>query len=269
MRLSTTVFALIAALAGCGGDSRITAPPPPSTVLLKEINIPLLPSPFYRFEYDANGRITTASFASGFRVYTAVYDGGRLAELRNDAVGNQDRVQYVYDDAGRVSNVNYVDASGATFTRISLTYDGGHLALLERERDLNGVFVLNKIISLLYYPDGNLMQLGEHFPEIPGLQTEVTLIDLFESYDDKINVDAFSLLHDEFFDNLVLLPDVQVQKGNPARVVHLGDGDNYTIDYTYTYDAANKPLAKIGDLTYTNAPRAGQKLQLRSDFSYF
>jgi len=271
MRKYTIAFGLIAGLAACGGDSRIAAPPPPPppTALLREINIPLLPSPFYKFDYDANGRITTVEFASGFRVYTAVYDGSRLVELRNDAVGNKDRVQYIYDDAGRVSNVNYIDADGVTFTRISLGYDGAQLVLLKRERILNDAFVLDKIFSMIYDANGNLLELGEHFPAVPGFQTEATFVDLFENYDDKINVDAFSLIHDEFFDNLVLLPGVVLQKGNPTRVLHLGTGDNYSIDYTYTYDAANRPLTKIGDLTYTNAPKAGQKLQLRSDFSYF
>jgi hypothetical protein len=45
----------------------------------------------------------------------------------------------------------------------------------------------------------------------------VTTVDLFEQYDNKVNVDGFSLIHDDFFDHLVLLPGVQLQKGNPGR----------------------------------------------------
>jgi len=39
----------------------------------------------------------------------------------------------------------------------------------------------------------------------------------------NINVDGFSLIHDEFNDHLILLPDVQLQKGNPAREVSVAE----------------------------------------------
>lgn len=268
--LYTFALFLTAALVACGGDSGVTTPPPPQPqVLLKEINVPNLPAPFYHFNYDAAGVITSASFAAGFRVYTMVYDGGRLSEMRNDAVGNLDRVQYLYDDAGRVSGVNYVDANDVVFTHVSLTYDGPRLTGLQRERLFNGEFVVNKTMTFLYYPDGNLLEVAEHFPAIEGLQAESATTDLFDRYDSGINVDAFGLIHDEFFDNWILLPGVRLQNGNPARVTHLGDGDNFTVDYTYTYDDNNRPLLKTGDLLFTTGQDAGQHFQIQSAFSYY
>ena len=59
------------------------------------------------------------------------------------------------------------------------------------------------------------------------------------------------------------------QKGNPARVTRTGDGLNYVVDYTYTYDDKKRPLAKTGDVTFTNGPTAGQKFQTLSVFSYY
>jgi hypothetical protein len=265
-------FFLITGLAACGSDSGITTPPPPPPtppVLLKEINVLRLPAPYYHFNYDGAGVVTSASFASEFRVYTMVYDAGRLSEMRNDAVGNQDRVQYFYDDAGRVSSVNYVDANGVVFTRVSLTYDGPRLIGIQRERLFNGEFMINKIVTLSYYPDGNLLELGEHFPAIEGLQTETTTVDIFERYDNGINVDDFDLIHDEFFDNWILLQGVHLQNGNPARVLHLGDGDNFTVDYTYSYDKRNRPLVKDGELLFTTGPDAGQRFQTQSAYSYY
>ena len=44
------------------------------------------------------------------------------------------------------------------------------------------------------------------------------------------HVDAFDLLHDDFFDHLVLLPDAKQQKGNPRRVTRTGDSLNYQAD---------------------------------------
>src|SRR5512133_659653 len=43
--------------------------PPPAPVLLRDIVIPNLPSPFYHFEYDGSGRITGASYASDLLAY--------------------------------------------------------------------------------------------------------------------------------------------------------------------------------------------------------
>jgi hypothetical protein len=100
----------LAAICACGGDAA-TAPispnPPAPSVLLKDIVIPNLPSPFYHFEYDGTGRIDLASFASGFARYDVKYDAGRLSEMRNSSV-DQGTLTYSYDASGRVDQVSYV-----------------------------------------------------------------------------------------------------------------------------------------------------------------
>lgn len=271
-------MALTVFLTGCG-SSMTTAPgnpggggdpdPPPPPVLLQDIVIPNLPSPYYHFEYDSTGRVRTASFASGFTMYEVIYQGERISELRNNALGNQDRLEYVYDDAGRVAAVNYVHPGGVVFTRVTLSYEGEKLTGLERQRQLAGSFVVDKIISFSYYPDGNLQELTEHRPLVEGQQPATTTVDRFEQYDARINVDGFALLHDDFFDHLVLLPGVELQKGNPSRVTHTGDGMNYTVDYLYTYDDRNRPLSTSGDLVVLNGSDAGQHLQTQSTFCYY
>src|SRR3954470_8355187 len=115
----------LAALSACSGDAAPTSPNPPGpSVLLEDIVVPNLPSPYYHFEYDGAGRVDFASFASDFTRYDVKYDGGRISELRNDILVNHDRLTYSYDAAGRVDEVSYVDASGATFARVHLHYDG-------------------------------------------------------------------------------------------------------------------------------------------------
>jgi hypothetical protein len=65
------------------------------------------------------------------------------------------------------------------------------------------------------------------------------------------------------------LPAVQLQKSNPRRVTRTGDADNYTVDYTYTYDPRNRPLTTSGDLAFTTGQNAGQHFQVGSAFSYY
>src|SRR5438093_2590374 len=118
-RYAFLVMALAAA-AACSGYEGPVSPTPPvppvPTVLLKDIEIDHLPSPFYHFEYDTDGRVSAASFASGLRMYDVQYDGGRIKEMRNNVIVNHDELIYVYDDAGRVGAVRYRDPNGVTFT---------------------------------------------------------------------------------------------------------------------------------------------------------
>ena len=259
---------LMALFLGCGESSTSPGNSPPA-VLLRDIVIPHLPSPYYHFEYDATGRVTAASFASGFTMYQVIYQADRISELRNNTLGNQDRLEYAYDGAGRVTRIDYVRPNNSVFTRLSLAYVGEKLTSLERQRLVSGTFVVDKTMAFSYYPDGNLKELTEHRPEIAGLQPEATTLDRFEQYDGKINVDAFSLLHDEFFDHLVLLPGVQLQKGNPARVTHTGDGTNYRVDNVYRYDGLDRPLTATGDFVYLTGPDAGKHIQTGSVFTYY
>src|SRR6476469_2334078 len=91
-RMRTLVITLTAvgALSGCGSDAGITnpPPPPPTAVRLKDIEIPNLPSPYYHFDYDGQGRVSSVSFASGFTTYDVSYVGGRIGELKNNTIAN-------------------------------------------------------------------------------------------------------------------------------------------------------------------------------------
>ena len=265
---------LVGAVLACSGEPETTAPelpptPPPPAVLLKEVVVPNLPSPYYHFEYDAAGRVRMASFASGFTNYEVTYDGERIREITNNTAGNQDRLEYSYDPAGRVGAIAYVHPDGTIYVIVSLSYGGQHLTALERKRKIDFDFVTEKAMSFSYYPDGNLLEIVAHRPPIAGRQDEATTVDRFEQYDDKINVDGFSLLHDEFFDHLVLLPGVRLQKGNPGREIFSGGGSNYLVDYTYAYDEKDRPLTKNGALVFTSGPDAGQRFQTSSAFSYY
>ena len=264
---------IIMILAGCKKETQPNnpAPPPPQNppVLLKEIVIPNLPSPYYHFEYDATGKPSFVSFASDFTRYDIVYDGGRISELRNNILVNKDTVRYHYDNAGRAVGVDYIDLTGTVYIKVSLTYSGQQLISLERKRLLGPDFVVNKTMTFSYYADGNLKEIVDHRPAVNGQQPESTSIDRFEQYDNKINVDAFGLLHNDFFDHLVLLPGIQLQKNNPGKETFTSDGLNFTVDYTYTYNDKNLPLNKKGDLLFTSGPDAGQHFEINTFYSYY
>jgi hypothetical protein len=269
---------LLAALLGCGGGAHPThptlppeppLPPPPLPVVdvrLGDIVVAFLPAPFYSFEYDSSGRIAIASFASGLFTYEVLYDGPRIAAMQG-TLFPRERLEYAYDVLGRASQVSYVDASGAVYVRLHLAYAGDHLVRLERERLIGGSFLADKRMSFVYDASGNLTELTNQRLPFPG-QTETVVVDRFERYDEGINVDGFSLIHDEYFDHLVLLPGVRFQLGNPARVIRGGTVPGYSIDFRYTYDERNRPLTKQGDGVFLSGAPAGSRFQTHESFTY-
>ena len=249
--------------------------PPPTpqspSVLLRDIVIERLPSPYYHFEYNTAGKISFVSFASGLKMYDVVYNGDKIIEMRNNIIiANKDRLQYRYDNEGRVSAINYADSAGIVYAKLHFTYAGQQLIKSERERKSASGFTIEKTLSMSYYADSNLMEITYHYPatEFNG-QLETNWGVRFEQYDDKINIDGFDLQHNEFFDHLILLPGVQLQKNNPRKGIRTGDGDDYTVDYTYTYNDRNAPLTETEELIYISGPNAGRIFQTRSLFTYY
>jgi hypothetical protein len=51
---------------------------PSKHILLKDITIPNLPSPYYHFEYNTDSLVTKADFASGFSTYYVLYGGNKI-----------------------------------------------------------------------------------------------------------------------------------------------------------------------------------------------
>ena len=260
----------VLALAACSDEASITDPDPlvPPAALLEDIVIPNLPSPYYHFEYDASYRVRRASFAGDARAYDVTWNGPRIEKLVN-TVGSRDTLVYGYDDTGRVGTVNQVDGTGQVVAITSCTYDASRLTKAERKVLLDGSFVVDRTLTFSYDGTGNLTDLVDHRPPIAGHQAESTTTDHFEQYDDKRNVDGFTLLRPDFSDPLILLPGVELQRGNPARETLTGASQSYSATYTYTYDERNRPLTKVGDLTWTSGPNAGQQFRTQATFSYY
>jgi hypothetical protein len=274
MRTVCLLFLICSVLFACKKNTGINQQPLPAhektpVPMLKDIVIPNLPSPYYHFEYNADSSISVASFASDFRRYDVVYAGGRINETTNNVGGLQEKVQYFYDTNGNVTDVDYLDLAGTVYTKIAFTYADGKLIKLERRRKRDTAFVVNKVMSFLYYQDDNLNEIIDHRPAVTGLQEESTTATWFGEYDNKVNVDGFSVIHNEFFDHLLLLPNVQFQKNNPKKELFSAAETAYQINYVYTYNERNLPITKHGDGMITAGATAGQSIQTNASYSYY
>src|SRR4051794_19939507 len=94
----SSLLALGFSLFACRKQKPNPEPVIPQSVFLKEIILSNLPSPYYHFDYDASGGIQKAGFASGQFNYTVQYNGRRINEVKNTSLGNNDRLQYVYEN---------------------------------------------------------------------------------------------------------------------------------------------------------------------------
>lgn len=248
----------------------VTPPPGAKTPFLKDIVYQNLPSPYYYFEYNANGRVNKAAFASNAFSYNLSYLGNQLSEMKSDIASTKISTTYQYDNSGKISFVRINSEDGSTvFKRGFLTYDN-QSRLREIEWELNTAigFALQRTLSFTYDIDGNLMERKDHRHFIEGKQPEALYIEKYEQYDDKVNVDGFTLLH-ETSEHLVLFPGIQLQRNNPAKLIRTGDGVNYELTYTYTYNANKQPVARAGNMLITNGPQSGQTFQLSTSYSYY
>ena len=247
-----------------------TSPPAGKLPPLKTVVYQSLPSPYYHFEYDANGKVNKAAFASGAFTYNLFYHNNQVKEMKSILASTKISTTYQYDNAGRISLVKMSSEDGSqVFKRAFLSYDNqNRLTEIEWELNTAAGFALQRTLSFLYNTDGNLREKKDHRHFIEGKQQEATYLDRFEQYDNKVNVDDFSLLH-ESSEHLVLFPGVQLQHGNPLKLIRTGDGTNYEITYTYSYNANKQPLQRIGSMLITNGPQSGQTFQLTAGYSYY
>lgn len=275
---SIYVFSILLAgtlLFSCRKDRNNPPPvtPPPAsdaqTLLLKDLVVQNLPAPYYHFEYDDSGYITKSGFSSGLRSYDVSYSSRRIGEMRSTHAINKDKLLYQYEN-GKPFLIKYMDQGGINYKRCFISYNAdGQLDKMEWDRKMaNAGFAIERTLSFTYYADGNLHRLTDQRHAIDNQQTEATHIDEFENYDNKVNPDGFSLIHNNN-DHLILLPGVKLQKNNPLKNIRTGTGLHYEISYAYTYDDIHRPILKNGDAAITNGPGTGQHFQTTAAFTYY
>jgi hypothetical protein len=243
---------------------------PAKHILLKDITIPHLPSPYYHFEYNTDSLVTKADFASGYTIYDVLYNGTKISEMRNNIIVNHDTLRYSYDNAGKVTLIKFINQANVIYRHAFFAYNGNLIKEIEWDRKQpDGSFFIDRTLSFSFYPDGNVKTITDHRPPTAGVDDYIS-VTTFEQYDDKINVDDFSLVHDGIHDHLFLLQGFRVQKNNPRKeMLSVNGTDLYTIDYTYTYNDDNTPSDKAGDLLYLSGQFAGQRFQTNSFYTYY
>lgn len=264
------VSGLLFLFSSCKKDPVRIPSPGTNIPLLKSIVYQSLPSPYYAFEYDANRKVNKAAFASDAFSYNLFYQDSKLVEMKSVTASTKISTTYQYDNAGRIAFVKMSSEDGNTvFKRGFLTYDNqNRLTEIEWEISATPGFVLQRTLSFFYHPDGNIAERRDHRHFIEGKQPEALYIERYEQYDDKVNVDGFSLLH-ETSEHLVLFPGIQLQRNNPGKVIRTGDGLNYEITYTYSTNTYKQPLQRTGSMLFTNGPDAGKTFQLNASYTYY
>jgi hypothetical protein len=243
---------------------------PAKHILLKDITIPHLPSPYYHFEYNTDSLVTKADFASGYTIYDVLYNGTKISEMRNNIIVNHDTLRYSYDNAGKVTLIKFINQANVIYRHAFFAYNGNLIKEIEWDRKQpDGSFFIDRTLSFSFYPDGNVKTITDHRPPTAGVDDYIS-VTTFEQYDDKINADDFSLVHDGIHDHLFLLQGFRVQRNNPRKeMLSVNGTDLYTIDYTYTYNDDNTPSDKAGDLLYLSGQFAGQRFQTNSFYTYY
>jgi hypothetical protein len=274
MRLKYILLSVIViVLASCKKQNVDQVPPIPlhnKHILLKDITVPNLPAPYYHFEYNSDSLVTKANFASGFTNYDVLYAGDRILEMQNNIIVNHDTLRYVYDNAGKITSIKFINSDNVLYRNAYFTYSGNLIKEISWDRkQQDGRFLTDRTLSFSFYADGNVHTIAEHRPAMPGVEDYISLT-TFEQYDDKTNVDDFSLIHDGFHDHLFLLQGFRLQKNNPGKEILSVNGTNlYTVDYTYTYDNDNTPSDKAGNLLYLSGQYAGRSFQTNTFYTYY
>ena len=269
-------FAFVATLLACKKENRDDSPTPPTEpqvekkVLLKDITIPHLPSPYYHFEYSPDSLCTKANFASGYTIYDVFHEGNKITEMRNNILVNHDTLRYFYDNAGKLTFIKFINQSNVNYRQVKFTYDGSQISEIEWDYKSGASdFFIDRKLTFGFYPDGNVRTIVNHRYPHSGLPENTTLTE-FEGYDNKINVDDFSLLHDGIHDHLFLLQGFRVQRNNPFKETLTADGVKlYVVDYTYDYTVDGTPTAKKGNLLFTSGADAGKRFQTNSFYTYY
>jgi hypothetical protein len=171
-RLVLLILIFVVTLLSCRKENRDDPPNPPpgpqieKKVLLKDITIPHLPSPYYHFEYNSDSLCTKANFASGYTIYDILFDGNRISEMRNNIIVNHDTLRYVYDNTGKLTLIKFINESNVNYRQVKFVYDGSQIS--EIEWDLKGGandFFADRKLTFSFYPDGNVKTILDHrFP---------------------------------------------------------------------------------------------------------
>ena len=149
----------------------------------------------------------------------------------------------------------------------NMSYEGSRLRELTLYRFLTPAdSVAERKVELFYSTSGNLSSYKDYWRNGSGMLTLSTTF-VFSEYDNGTNVDDFYLFKN-FFEDVLFLPQVKIQRNNPGLVQIKGAENDYEIRYNYTYQNG-LPIQKQGVFRQTRGSGSGGTTNLLTTFSYY
>ncbi|MBS1663369.1 MAG: hypothetical protein JST68_20160 [Bacteroidetes bacterium] len=208
-------------------------------------------------------------FASGFSIYDVIYNGNKIAEMRNHIIVNTDTLRYLYDNTGKPFMITFINKENVLYRHVNFTYNGNQVKEIDWDIKVGNVgFLIDRKVTFTYNSEGNVKTIIDDRPAHDGIAETISTTG-FDDYDDKVNVDDFSLIHDTFHDHLFLFQGFRLQKNNPRKMSFSGGTLGYTTTYTYTYNSDGTPTQKLGQLIFTAGPQTGQKFDVSTFYTYY
>jgi hypothetical protein len=271
--LPLLLFSFLAFFLACNKSSHF---PPPveqepndiAAVKLKEIIVSSLPSPYYHFTYNNEGYVMTINYASDLFQYTLQYQNNRVKSMVNAV--NQDSLVYRYTNKKITAIDTYSGMSDERIAHHDLAYDlKGHLIKLWWYviPHPNGDSLLERVVEIQYNAAGNIDRYNNHFMDENG-ELSITVHYAFEDYDDNINVEDFGLLK-SFFEDLIYLPSVKLQKNNPRKLRISSSENEFEITYNFTYNDKKLPVEKQTTTKQIRGSNAGRVTTSTTTYSYY
>jgi hypothetical protein len=211
-----------------------------NNILLKEINIERLPAPYFQFTYDNNGFVKQVGFSNNFSNWKVQYQNNRVIRMIDKF---NDTIAYSYS-GDKVVYIKHTNSSdGRTVFTYSLTYDNTGLLKEVQWWDFvtsNGDSALFRKTDFSYYTDGNLQEYIDSTGDFLG-HLAFAARAKYTNYDQNPNVDDITILKN-FFDDFLFLPQVKLQKNNPAHETYEGVAEDYSFDFAYHYNSKKLPV---------------------------
>jgi hypothetical protein len=235
-------------------------------VLLKDMEAEHLPAPYFHFEYDTSHYVKKISFASQLFVYDVEYENKRVKKMINEPDANS--LVYSYNANDQVSAIMEYSSKGDLVFKYQFSYNSANQLTQAYwyKYSANGSVDVIKRADLAYFADGNLSTLNLYYPSGSGELTWSSKEEFFD-YDNKTNVDDIVLLKD-FFGSYLFLPQVKLQKNNPARERITSIVNDYEIQNSYDY-RNDLPIVKYSLVNQTKGGNGQGPIQVATHYSYY
>lgn len=254
-------------IASCHKQKDGIPQPGDNKILLKEINIERLPAPYFQFNYDNAGLVNQIGFSNNFSNWKVQYQGTKVIRMIDKF---NDTIAYTYSN-DKVTYIKHTNATdGRTVFTYIFSYDNTGLLNEVQWWDFvtsNGDSAIFRKVNLSYYPGGNLQEYVDSTGDFLG-HLAFAAKSKYTDYDDKVNVDDITILKG-FFEDFLFLPQVKLQKNNPAHETYEGVAEDYSFDFTYHYNSKKLPIEMDQSSLVTRGNQAGFHSTSKTIYTYY